>query len=343
MKQLFYLCGLLLAASIGRAQDIHFSQFYETSIMRNPALTGIYDGDYKVTATYRNQWSSISSPYQTAMVSAEMRFPVGKNVTDFLSFGLLSYYDRSGSLHMQTLTAMPAINYSKSLSSVHHSFLSVGFTGGYAQRSYDPAAATFNNQFQGGGYSSSNPSGEHLTNTTINNWDAGGGISYSATAGNDERVSYYMGVAGYHFTQPKQSFFNNDVIKLQTKWNATIGATWKLNEVSSFQLHGNYMLQGAYSEIIVGGLLSWNKRVVLNDDSKFAIYGGAFYRYNDAIIPTLKVDFTDYSIAMSYDVNVSTLRAASALRGGYEVSFIIKGNVHRVDGTKSQTICPKFF
>ena len=39
------------------AQDIHLSQFYETPILRNPALIGLFNGDYRIQAVYRNQWN----------------------------------------------------------------------------------------------------------------------------------------------------------------------------------------------------------------------------------------------------------------------------------------------
>ncbi|MEI8278657.1 MAG: PorP/SprF family type IX secretion system membrane protein [Bacteroidota bacterium] len=338
------LCGLLMISksTAVQAQDIHFSQFYETSILRNPALTGVFQGDYKVGAFYRSQWSSIANPYQTAMVTAEMRFGVGKSVTDFLSFGLLSYYDRAGSLNMQTLALYPSVNYSKALNAEHHRYLSVGFTGGYLQRSYDPGAATFNNQYQSGQYDPSNPSGENLPNPKISNYDLGAGISYSSTTGNEEHITYYVGASGYHFTEPKQSFYNNNLIKLQMKWNGNAGMTMKMSENSGLQLHANYMVQGTYQEIMLGGLLSWNKRTSINDEGRFAVYGGIFYRVNDALIPTVKIEFGNYAISGSYDVNVSSLSAASSMRGGYEMSFFITGLFHAYEGTSKQTICPKF-
>src|ERR1017187_6841431 len=69
--------------------DIHFSQFYETSILRNPALTGVFEDDYKFGVYYRNQWSSITNPYNTTLFSAETHFAVSERSDDFVSFGLL--------------------------------------------------------------------------------------------------------------------------------------------------------------------------------------------------------------------------------------------------------------
>ena len=89
-KCLLKISALLLAVS-ANAQDVHFSQFYENSIMRNPALTGIFSGDYKVGANYRTQWSNISVPFQTFLVSAETRVATNRAIGDYLSFGGVCY------------------------------------------------------------------------------------------------------------------------------------------------------------------------------------------------------------------------------------------------------------
>ncbi len=93
---LFIALIFLLPASTYAQADIHFSQFYETSILRNPALTGVFENDYKVGAYFRSQWSSITNPYQTALVSAEYRISVSKASNDYISFGLLGYTDKAG-------------------------------------------------------------------------------------------------------------------------------------------------------------------------------------------------------------------------------------------------------
>src|ERR1700748_3691540 len=96
-KILLALCSLLPFTSYGQA-DVHFSQFYETSILRNPALTGVFADDYKVGVYYRNQWSSITNPFSTGIISAETRVSLNRVSNDFLSFGILGYNDKAGSL-----------------------------------------------------------------------------------------------------------------------------------------------------------------------------------------------------------------------------------------------------
>src|SRR5258708_20540689 len=51
----------------GHAQDLHFSQWFNSPLTTNPANTGfIPDADYRIGANYRDQWSPIMSvPYRT--------------------------------------------------------------------------------------------------------------------------------------------------------------------------------------------------------------------------------------------------------------------------------------
>jgi type IX secretion system PorP/SprF family membrane protein len=345
MRNLLNKAILILAVLAGgraAAQDVHFSQFYDVSILRNPALLGIFSGDYKVGVVYRSQWSSISKPYQTAIASGEVRIPVFGDANDFVSIGLLAYYDKAGSIDLQTVGAYPAVTYNKSLHDASNSFLSVGFTGGYLQRSYDPTKATFNNQYQNGAFSQYNPTGEQLSNPKINMWDAGAGVSFSSTAGEDKSVNYFVGVGGYHFTQPKSSIDNNDLIKLDMKWTGSAGASIKLNGPFSVFAQGNYSKQGTYSEIIVGGTVGWN---VMQDEKEklFSINAGGFFRVGDALIPTFRFEYKDFTVGVSYDVNVSSLKAASNLRGGLEITLFKSGILHEPNFEKSRTLCPQFF
>src|SRR5215217_7469837 len=85
---LLVTCYLPLAA-----QDIHFSQFFEAPLLRNPSLAGIFSGDYRVQAVYRDQWNSVTTAYKTVSLNGEYKMPVG-NANDFLTVGLQMLQDR---------------------------------------------------------------------------------------------------------------------------------------------------------------------------------------------------------------------------------------------------------
>ncbi len=72
---------LMCGAGCSWAQDIHFSQFFEAPLLRNPSLAGIYTGDIRVQGVYRDQWNSVTNAYRTGSFNAEYKMPVGKEMT----------------------------------------------------------------------------------------------------------------------------------------------------------------------------------------------------------------------------------------------------------------------
>lgn len=334
---LLSLCGLPLLANA--QADIHFSQFYETSILRNPALTGVFEKDYKVGVYYRNQWSTISHPFETKLVSGEGRVPVSSTSEDFFSFGILAFGDKAGSVDQKITGFYPAINYNKSMNVDKNSYLSVGFTGGHIGYSFDPAKATFNNQFQGGRFDPMLPSMENIPNSQMSFWDLGAGVNYNSSTGDGNNISYMIGASGYHFTQPKFSYYQVDGIKQNMRLNANAAAGFNVTESVLIQTQGNVALQGTYREIMAGALISWTR--YLTEQQTFVLTGGAFYRLRDAVIPVIRVKYNSLALGVSYDINTSTLKDASKMAGGAEITLFHTGDFTN-KGMAKKMVCPKF-
>src|SRR5215203_2726715 len=93
-SKLFLILVLATAGLVTGAQDIHFSQFHETPLYRNPALAGIVTGDVRVQAVYRTQWNAIANAYKTGSLNAEYKTPVGPG-DDYLTVGGQVFYDKA--------------------------------------------------------------------------------------------------------------------------------------------------------------------------------------------------------------------------------------------------------
>src|SRR5262245_55601531 len=127
MKRKFYtLASFLCIHMMAGAQDIHFSQFFETPILRNPALAGIFTGDYRLQMVFRDQWRSVTDGYKTGSLNGEYKFHVGK-ADDFLTVGGQFLYDRAGTAALTQISMSPVLNYHKSLSAEQNRYLSLGF------------------------------------------------------------------------------------------------------------------------------------------------------------------------------------------------------------------------
>jgi hypothetical protein len=145
----------------------------------------------------------------------------------------------------------------------------------------------------------------------------------------------------YHITQPEFSYYQTSAINENLRLNANAAVSFTMSEDVILQLNGNFAVQGPYQEIIAGGILNWT---AATDGPKniFAFSGGLFYRYGDAIIPVLKAKYKNMALAVSYDVNVSTLKEASNLAGGYECTLFVSGKYANKNDAMKKMVCPKF-
>lgn len=332
--------AVLLSAGALKAQDIHFSQFYENAILRNPALTGIFSGDYKAGVNYRTQWGNISNPFQTVIASAETRILVNKELHDYLSFGATVSYDQAGSIDFKSLQIVPALNYNKMLYDGRGSYLSVGFAGGYIQRSIDPSKMTLDNQWLNG-FDPNAATGETMAFQQIKHWDMSAGVSFNSSLGENNQIIYYIGGSAWHITKPKESFnANENFIRLSTKYVGSAGVTARLTQNFGLMVTANYMNQYPYQETIFGGLLSYKRQ--LGESRPFAVSAGCFVRWKDAIIPTLKVDYKTYAFTMTYDVTTSSLKPSLDSKGGYEMSVYVRGKYKKRENAMDRIECPRF-
>src|SRR3569833_300842 len=111
MKKYLELAVMLTALGWLRlpAQDLAFSQFYEQPLLRNPALAGIFNEDVRINGIFRNQWQSVTVPYQTSGLSAEVKMP--RNISDNLwTIGLQVTNDVAGDIKLRRTQLLPSVS-----------------------------------------------------------------------------------------------------------------------------------------------------------------------------------------------------------------------------------------
>lgn len=326
---------MMLTASAGMAagQDIHFSQFYETPLWRNPSLAGIYNGDVRVQAVYRDQWNSVTDAYRTGSVNAETKIPIGKN-NDFVTGGLQILFDRAGTIGWTSTHLLPVINYHKSLSEEKNRYLSLGFMGGWVQRRYDPSKVTTNSQYDNGTI------GENFANTQYNYLDGSVGMSFNGDINDNPENNFFLGAAFHHFNRPNKGFYRNSNYELHPKWVFSGGIRFGVTDYSYVTIQGDHSRQGGFQESVAGGMYG---RKIGEDPSNphYTIHVGGFLRWDDALIPAVKLDYNPFSVSLSYDVNISKLKPSSYGRGGFELSVSYVGFRNK-NSSLEYSRCPRF-
>ncbi|MFN2439393.1 MAG: PorP/SprF family type IX secretion system membrane protein [Chitinophagaceae bacterium] len=337
MKKLrTYIPVLMLMVFVHNAlsQDIHFSQFFEAPLLRNPSLAGIFTGDVRVQAVYRDQWNSVTNAYKTGSLNAEYKMPIGKS-DDFITAGVQMLYDKAGTVAWTSAHLLPALNYHKSLSNTVNRYLSVGFMAGFVRRSIDRSKITTNSTYDGLG------DGENFAANQYSYFDGAVGMSFNTQLNDNAENNLFVGVGYHHFNRPKNSFYGNGAIELEPKIVASAGVRFSVTPASYLTIQSDHSRQGGYQETLAGAMYG----VKLGEDLDkplYTVHGGAFLRLNDAFIPVIKLDYHPFSVSFSYDVNISKLKTSSYGRGGFELGISYVGFLDRDNSTVNAVLCPRF-
>jgi type IX secretion system PorP/SprF family membrane protein len=326
------LCLLLIAACFSgkalRAQvDPHFTQYYVYPAWLNPALTGAFDGDYRISGIYRTQWGNISSPFSTAGLAAD--FTTNKNS----NFGLSVLNQSAGDGGWNYLSAYGSFAYTGVRFGANENHrVSMGMQIGVIQRRFDPSKLTFGDQYNpitGGG----NPTTEVFTRTSATAFDASAGILYyDAQPG--QKVNVFGGFSAAHLTRPDDQFASEGDAKLPMRFTAHAGARITLNEVFSLTPNLLYMRQGSASEKMVGAYAS----VKAAAGTDFLV--GANYRIEDAISPFVGFAHKNLVLGVSYDINASDLGKMVRGSNSFEISLSFIGK-RSVKTPEVEFVCPR--
>ncbi len=327
------VCALALSVfALGfiNAQDIHFSQFYNSPLNLNPALTGSFDGDIRIAANQRSQWSSVTVPYSTYGISVDAN-------TIFNSpfhLGLGIYNDKAGDSEFSTLQIAPSFGYTQYIGDSTNTF-TVSIQPAFTQRSISYDQLSFDNQYNGVRYDESLANGETFNNEGRQYFNFHGGFSWNYTK--NLRKTITAGIAFHNIFNPKQSFFNDENIELHSRVTFHTTGTFKIANKFDAVPGVSVMTQHEFKEIIFGGSGKYH----LNKGDYKAAYFGFWYRNSDATYITAELDYRNFHFGISYDINLSSLQVASRNRGGFEFSVIYIFEKFRPD-IKRYKACPNY-
>ncbi len=302
-------------------QDVNFSQFYELPMLRNPSLGGVFKGDLRVSSAYRNQWQSVTVPYQTSALGIDFKSSVSQNSSDFFSAGLQITRDVAGDSKLGKTQFFPMVTYHKLIYGPSNTYLSLGFLGGPVQQRFDPSTLRFDDQFVNGAYSITNPTRQTFFRTSVDYFDAAFGLTLSTEL---NYTKAYIGASYFHFTQPKVAFNPISDVKLNQKLVVNMGLNAPVSDFDDLILYGDLFFQGGSRQFQGGVMYMYRFMEASDEDEGMGLGFGGFYRWDDAFIPVLKYNYYKLSLGLTYDINVSKLRVASLYRGGAELTLTYK-------------------
>jgi type IX secretion system PorP/SprF family membrane protein len=316
------------------SQDPHFSQFFASPLTLSPAFTGKFDGTFRAAGNYRNQWPAFNRAFTTTTLSIDMPILKGSLAyNDTWGVGVMGFSDQSANstVKFNYLTASTAFH--KGLDEDGYQQIGAGFQATYSNMSVDVTNLKFEDQLTPFGFTGTTT--ELFNNSTLKTsyFDLNAGVLY--TGSTSDQNNFYAGVSMYHINRPKQQF-TGALYLLTPRTTFHAGGYFPAGQSSTIHLSGLYSTQSAASEIVVGG--AWQMVVDPTTEQPTSLYVGSWYRFNDAVIPYVGLEFSDFRLGVTYDVNISSLKPASQARGGIELSLIY---IKRPPESRGMP-CPKF-
>lgn len=311
MKKLTLILTLLLGI-LGRTQDFHLSQYDAAVLNVNPALTGLFKGDYRIHGHYRTQWSAVASkPFTTGLVGFDM-----KHNTNW-GFGGQIVNFRAGSGGYNVVSVLPSASYKFAFGEEKFHFISFGAQAGFFQKSINSASLTFANQYvktNGGEFNQGISSGETFTNNGIFKLDLNLGVMYYFSKP-DNRINPFGGITFYHVNRPTESFLGEQN-KLAIRPQIIAGTRIILNPKIAITPKLFYQYQDQASEFTY----AIASQFYLETYDIFLL-GTIIFRNEDAAIFEFGAKYGNFIGRLSYDINTSSLSSVSSGRGGTEFSL----------------------
>ena len=314
-----FIIILLITTLNATSQDIHFSQYKNSTFFTNPSFTSFQGSDYHVLLQKRNQWQVVADPFSTFLTSIE-----SKNILNNNSFGIHFMNDIAGDARYQTTGSI--INYSKSIRKNSTTFFAVGLSAGFYQRKISFDNLVFIEQ-------------ENFDNVSFYYPDLNLGLLIKKIINNS--IDLYSGVSLFHINRPNQSLFENDKellyprFNMHTKANILLYDNWKITP------HIFFSKQNINQELIIGSDLQY----LLYKDKNVFFGLGTNYRHKDAIYYNANIKAGSFEVILNYDLNISSLKTASNYNGAYE--FLVsyewnKRKKHKQTINTKQKKCPKY-
>jgi len=321
------------------AQDLHFSQFFNSPLTTNPANTGfIPDADYRLGASYRNQYSSIlASPYKTLSVFGDAQLLRNKIENGWLGIGGVILSDIAGSGGLRSTKIYGSLAYHQQLGS--SSLLSAGFNVGWANKRIDVSKLSFPDQFDGKFFDNALPSSVVLNTNSVSYLDIQAGLNYAYFPTEDVYIN--GGYSIHHVNGPQETFFSGspDSSKIPMRHIGFLNALLKVNDRVIINPNMYYTNQAGSSEFVLGLNANYN---LSGEGGEKQLIAGVYYRAGDAVIPMVGFEIKNIRFTFSYDATVSALNQFNNFRGANEFNIIKKGFYSEDNSASRQVFCPRF-
>jgi len=303
-----FLCLFTIHQSY--SQDPFYSQFYNSPLLLNPALTGVNYGNIRIIGQYKNYLASID-PFNTFGVSLDMSIMDKDQKPNFGGIGIMLLNSSSGA-GQDILLANISFSYHLDIGAKNKNFLAFGIQGGLNQTNIDFSSLSTQSQWVPGfGRDPNLGNAEPTLDERMNLIDINAGILWYAFP--TEKLSWFLGAAAYHINEPEGSL-TGETSTLSRRWVFHTGSRIFTSQKFAIVPNIVFMQQNSLNLFYAG--LSGEYGI----SSQMILSLGTWLRNTDALIFGAGIEYKQFNLGLSYDTILSDLKAATS-NGGIEISI----------------------
>jgi type IX secretion system PorP/SprF family membrane protein len=360
IKNLLILIAAFWTLQHADAQNIHFSQFNMSPQTLNPALTGAFQGTFRINGIYREQYrsamSSGSDRFTTPSISVDANIMRGLRKKDWISGGIMVFTDKAGATGLSQNAFKLAAAYHLALDKKGTTVLALGAHWGVVGTSLQGGAWRFADELISGTPSDDRTSlGIQQDNGDAkkSGKDLDAGLLLSGKL--NKQMDYNLGFSMFHLFTPQYSLLSNtggsNPGPNPTPTPSTNSAQDRPLRTT---LHGQFNIQLSKSmtfspsfafqttrgldEIILQAMGGYK----LDPKKEFTLTYGLGYRFREGFHPMIGMKQKDLQVGLAYDINTNGLNSVTGYRGGFELAASYIFRIHKPAVIKPQVLCPRF-
>lgn len=342
LNLLLAVCLVGICSADLKAQDIHFSMYDFAPIYLNPALTGAYEGSFRIGGIYRDQWNGLKSNiplagggtrpvtgFKTPDVYLDAPLFRGFGKADWVGLGANFFYDMAGTANLTKMDVKLALAYHLALSKSRRVYLSIAPSVGYVQNRLDASALVMED-----GTDAILVNG---ANTKSNYIDMGAGLLLNAIL--NSKMNFNLGFSANHILEPTDNFLN-ETAKVPRRYTAH--GTFNIDVAPRITLSPTamYNLQAKTSELNTQLLAGFH----LNQQKDVTLVAGAGYRFGEAgnVIARLGFNYKQFKIGAAYDIVTGGLTGAGGRKDAFELGVMYTAKIYPNKVVPLRILCPRF-
>lgn len=339
----------LLPASGLRAQDPHFTQFYNNPIYYNPGYIGLNPG-YRARFNYRDQWTGLPTDFKTYSFSMDV---AERGIPGSGGLGMLVLSDKAGTGMIKTNNV--GLGTAARVPLQENMVAQVGFLVSFVQKTIDWDHLVFTDQLNAryGNIYPTSFEAPDKNNVTYPDFSIGGVYRFAETGWSFSAIQGTIGAALHHAFTPNESFLgltatiprklviNGDLVLEMEQGRSTSYRNYRNTGSFKFNPGFIYEKQSEFSTYSVGVNVL-----------KSSIYFGVWFRNqtfdlfkaNDAMFSVgINAPFNRDSrlkIMYTYDYIITELRTAA--KASHEISLIFEFDTFSLFGEGAGGFAPSY-